>query len=590
MSPRMVEPAHAAKAAKKHFQSRKHAARRLANGLPALLAALACLTLFGQTLKAQSRQETATVPALTAADVATLFDALIPLQLQRDSIPGAVIAVVKDGQILFAKGYGFADVAAKRHVSPDATLFRIASISKLFAWTAVMQLVEQGKLNPDRDINEYIDFQIPATYSQAITLRHLMTHTAGFQAVAPDLGLSQLLPLKEYLTEYLPPRIFPPGETPAYSNYGSTLAGYIVQRVSGQSFEDYIGDHIFQPLGMQHSTFIQPLPDSLSPLMAQGYDSATGPPGPFELIPSYPGGGMSTTAEDMAQFMIAHLQEGSLGAARILKPETARLMHSRQFELVPSMNGMCFGFIEEARNGYHIIGHGGSIGQFRSRLYLVPDLQLGFFVVQNGARGDLINTIWRSFFDRYFPSLLTDTEATTDAAADARAVSGFYKVTRRFNNSIFKLYTLLEQNRVIAQADGTISFDMFNENGQPKRLRAISPMMYGSADGRDRIAFRKDAEGNLELIGNEPYNIYQRVPWYEDKRLNIIVIIASAVMFALTLALWPVAALIRWHYGRRLKLSAGGQWVRILVRLVCALNLTFILGGYALFRRLPDHH
>src|SRR5262245_56680840 len=177
------------------------------------------------------RPESNYPPKLTAADVATFFDTLIPLHLRRDDIPGAVVAIVKDGQTLFAKGYGYADVAAKRPVSVDATLFRIASISKLFAWTAVMQLVEQGKLDLDRDVNEYLDFRIPATYPQPITLRHLMTHTAGFQEVMLYNGLppSQLPPLKEFLIARMPLRIFPPGETPAYSNYGCTLAGYIVQ-------------------------------------------------------------------------------------------------------------------------------------------------------------------------------------------------------------------------------------------------------------------------------------------------------------------------------------------------------------------------
>ena len=169
------------------------------------------------------------------------FDALIPPQMRRDDIPGVVVALVKDGQILFAKGYGYADVAAKRPVTVDTTLFRIASISKLFTWTAVMQIVEQGKIELDRDVNEYLDFRIQATYPQPITLRHLMMHTAGFQEALFNSALppNQLPTLREFLVARLPPRIFPPGETPAYSNYGGALAGYIVERISGQPFKDY---------------------------------------------------------------------------------------------------------------------------------------------------------------------------------------------------------------------------------------------------------------------------------------------------------------------------------------------------------------
>jgi CubicO group peptidase (beta-lactamase class C family) len=530
------------------------------------------------------------IPALTAADVATFFDTLIPLHLRRDDIPGAVVAIVKDEQVLFARGYGYADVAAKRPVSADATLFRIASISKLFAWTAVMQLVEQGKLELDRDINEYLDFRIPATYPQPITLRHLMTHTPGFQEVSlsHDMPPSQLQSLKEFLIARLPPRIFPPGETPAYSNYGSALAGYIVERASGQSFGDYAAEHIFQPLGMRHSTYAQPLPDSLEPLLARGYRFASQPPRNFETVETYPGGSMSSTAGDMTRFMIAHLQEGGLGDARILKPETARMMQSRQFGPIPAKNGMAFAFAEGMRNGHRSIGHGGGLPSFRSQLFLVSDLRLGFYLAQNGIGGDLPNIAWRSFFDRYFPNAAPFTEATTDAGADPRAITGYYKSSRRFDTSIFKLYALFNQSRVFQSSDGMIRFDGVTEYGRQKPLRQVSPMVYRAVDGPERIEFRRDDKGALEIVGDWSFGVFQRVPWYENKRLNTIVICSSAAVFALTLVFWPVAALSRRHYGWRLKLSRANLWVRVLVRLSCALNLTFILAGYALFWRLPN--
>jgi CubicO group peptidase (beta-lactamase class C family) len=529
-------------------------------------------------------------PTLTSADVATFFDTLIPLHLRRDDIPGAVVAIVKDGRTLFAKGYGYADVAAKRPVTVDATLFRIASISKLFAWTAVMQLVEQGKLDLDRDVNEYLDFRIPATYPQPITLRHLMTHTAGFEEVMLYNGLppSQLPPLKEFLIARMPSRIFPPGETPAYSNYGCMLAGYIVQRVSGQSYEDYIAERIFRPLGMLHSTFAQPLPGSLEPLLARGYRSASEPPRNFETVQTYPGGSMSSTAEDMTRFMLAHLQEGSLGDASILKPETARMMQSRPLGPIPEKTGMAFAFFEGMRNGHRSIGHGGGLPSFRSQLFLVPDLHLGFYLAQNGVGGDLPNIAWRSFFDRYFPVAAPVAEAPANAGADPRALIDSYKQSRRFDTSIFKLYTLFNQSMVFRFTDGALGFDGVNEYGRRKPLRQVSSMNYRAVDGPESIEFRKDFKGNLEIVGDFSFHILQRVPWYEKRRLNMIVICASAAVFALTLLFWPVGALTRLRYGRRLKLSRANRLTRVLIRLVCALNLTFILAGYALFWRLPD--
>src|SRR5437660_10843257 len=152
--------------------------------------------------------ETTPPPELTKADFDTFLDALIPSQLRNRNIAGAVMSVVKDGQVLFQKGYGYADFEAKKPVLPDKTLFRPGSISKLFTATAVMQLVEQGKLERDRDVNGYLDFAIPKTYPEPVTLRRLLTHTAGFEETLKNLFVaheSDLKPLRTYLVNQMPP-------------------------------------------------------------------------------------------------------------------------------------------------------------------------------------------------------------------------------------------------------------------------------------------------------------------------------------------------------------------------------------------------
>lgn len=435
------------------------APRRIAVTALALLIAFGFLVSDARTTRVQERPDSSPTPALTAEDLTTFLDGLVPVQLRQNDIAGAVIVVVKDGKVLFARGYGYSDVEAKKPVSPDATLFRPASISKLFTCTAVMQLAEQGKLDLDRDVNQYLDFQIPATYAQPITLRNLMTHTAGFQETIRGHTIREggrLLPLKEYLPEHLPPRIFAPGTTPAYSNYGNALAGYIVERVSGQPFENYIEEHIFRPLGMKDSTYVQPPPDALKPMMSNGYLSGSEPAKPFEIIQTFPGGGLSATAADMARFMIAHLQDGGFGDERILNPETTLAMHSRQFELLGSMNGSAFGFAEQSRNGYRVIGHGGDLKAFHSQLSLVPQLRLGFFFSQNSmGRANLRTTVWRSFFDRYFPSAPRASEPFVPVSNPSE-FTGLYKTTRRFDMSILKLGSLTGQIWVSANSDGTI--------------------------------------------------------------------------------------------------------------------------------------
>src|SRR6266581_8352709 len=329
-----------------------------------------------------------TTHELTAADVEAFLAGVMPLQLAREDIAGAVIMIVKDGKVLFKQGYGYADVEKKTPVSPDNTLFRPGSISKLFTWTSVMQLVEQGKLDLDRDVNDYLDYKIPPAFSKPITLRNILTHTPGFEETAKELFVadaSKMRPLGEYLREHIPGRIFPPGVTPAYSNYATAMAGYIVQRTSGKPFEQYVADNIFIPLGMGHTTFVQPLPPNLSPLMSSGYQRASKEAKPYEFVQAFPAGSVATSAADMCIFMMAHLQDGRWNDKQILKPETAKLMHSRAFGSDPRLNGMALGFYEETRNGHRIIGHGGDTLYFHSDLHLIHASNVGFFVSYNSA-------------------------------------------------------------------------------------------------------------------------------------------------------------------------------------------------------------
>ena len=323
-------------------------------------------------------------PPLEASDLSAFTDGFFPYAIRRGDIAGAVVVVVKDGRVLFEKGYGFADIASGTPADPEKTAFRLGSTSKLMTWTAVMQLVEEGKLDLDRDVNAYLDFNIPPRSGQPVTLRALMTHSAGFEDTSKDImspDRASMPSLEAYVKTHLPTRIFAPGERVAYSNYSATLAGYIVQRVSGERFEDYIARHIFQPLGMAHSTFAQPVPASFN--LATGYLRASVGPYPFEYLGDTPAGALTSTADDMARFMIAHLECGGTGSARILQPDTAALMHRPAFQPVPPLHGVSLGFYDEDRNGHRIIGHGGDTIAFHAGLHLMPDDGVGLFYVMN---------------------------------------------------------------------------------------------------------------------------------------------------------------------------------------------------------------
>ncbi|MCU1333703.1 MAG: beta-lactamase [Candidatus Angelobacter sp.] len=521
---------------------------------------------------------------LTVADLHAFLDGFLPMQLEREDIAGAVVLVVKDGTILFAKGYGYSDVEKKTPVTGDATLFRPGSVSKLFTWTAVMQLVEQGKVDLDRDINEYLDFKIPAKFGKPITLRNIMTHTPGFEEQIKDLISEEPTPtttLKQHLVTHIPERVFPPGTIPAYSNYGAALAGYIVERVSGRPFTDYVNENIFKPLGMGHSTFAQPLPPELKPLMSSGYRLGSGKPKPFEIIEEAPAGALAATASDLGRFMVAHLQNGKFENGQILRPETAALMHSRQFGLSPALNGMCLGFYEESRNGRRIIGHGGDTVYFHSDLHLIPENGIGFFVSYNSAgKGEISprSALWYHFLDRYFPYTPAKVEKLASADADAKTVAGRYLTSRRSESNFLKVGAIEENVRVTPDENGTIKVEPFKDfNGQIKTWQEIAPLVYRSVHGQDLIAFLHDDHGNMLLAPNFPAAAEQRISLLNSADFNQSLILGIVVILGLTLLCWPLAAMIRGHYHQRLDLDPSYMRLRPWVRVVCAVDISFLV-------------
>lgn len=527
---------------------------------------------------------------LTQSDLEAFFDGMVPLQVAREDIAGVVISVVKNGKPFFSKGYGYSNVEKRIPASPDNTLFRPGSISKLFTWTAIMQQVELGKLDLDRDVNDYLDFKIPNTYPRPITLRNVMTHTPGFEETIQELFVedaSDLKPLDHYLKAHLPNRIYPPGTLTAYSNYATAMAGYILQRVSGEGWADYIQNHIFTPLEMSHSTVLQPLPDNLKPLMSGGYDVASSPAKPFEYVEAAPAGSSSVTAADIQHFMIAHLENGKYEGREILRPETVQMMHSPQFTNSEGMNGMALGFYEETRNGHRIIGHAGDTQYFHSDLHLIPDANVGFFISYNSAgKGEVRarEAVWHAFLDRYLPYQASAATVPQTAAADAELVSGHYITSRRSQTTIFKIFNVLGESKVFPNADHTISLnDLKNLNGQPMKLEEIGPLMFRAVNGQDRIAFKRDDSGGLVLVPDFPVFVFQRAPWNENSSFSLPMIVSALIVLLLTVILWPLAALVRRHYKHPLTLSPRQRRIRLLVRLACLLDLIFLCGFAAFF-------
>ena len=212
-----------------------------------------------------------------AEELERFIDGVMAAHLRDHEVAGATVAVVRGGSLLFSKGYGHADADGRNPVDPATTLFRIGSVTKPFTWVAVLQLRDQGLLDLDADVNQYLDFQIPGTYEEPITLRHILTHPPGFEdRVFGLFGITDEVTRGEWLRANMPARVRPPGTQPSYSNYASALAGYIVERVSGMPWESYVEAHILEPLRMTYATARHPLPQDLAPHMSGGFASEDG--------------------------------------------------------------------------------------------------------------------------------------------------------------------------------------------------------------------------------------------------------------------------------------------------------------------------
>ena len=532
-------------------------------------------------------------PPLDPANVEDFFDGLMAAQLQAARIPGATVAVVADGEILLTKGYGYADMENQIPVDGEETLFRPGSISKLFTWTAVMQLVEAGKLDLDADVNTYLDFEIPQTYPDPITLYDLMGHTPGFEDRGQGLFFkdpANLPPLGDYLKDNLPQRVYAPGEIGAYSNYGTALAGYIVERVSGEPFSDYIDHQILEPLEMDHSTFRQPLPPDLAPQMAKGYAYSNGTfiKGEFEIVGAPPAGALSATARDMAKFMIAHLQDGRYQDAQILEETTAQEMHRQHVTPDPRVSGMAHGFMEQKVNGRRLLHHGGDTFLFHSGLYLILEEQVGVFVSYNsaGAPGNAVrDDLLYAFMNRYFPAPETVMpEPPADFAERAAQYEGEYQMARANFSSPEKILLIMQALQVSATPENTLMVTM---GGQPRSYVEIAPQTFQNVlNADDRAVFITDEAGDVtgvQVEGLAPL-AFVKAPFYATSSFNLMLLVSS-VLFCLTALLsWPIAFI-----ARGVKLVGASRWPRV-ARFWAAgfalLTIIFVLGFFAVFGNL----
>lgn len=550
-------------------------------------------------------------------DLEAFLDGYMASRMKPGKIAGASIAVVKDGALFFTKGYGYADFDRRVPVDPRQTLFRIASISKLFTWTAVLQLVEQGRLDLDRDVNSYLeDVRIPATYAQPITLRNLMTHSSGLDDTVyfyPDAGKHDV-PMGRWLAAHVPRRIRPPttdfadGTGTAYSNWGATLAGHIVATVAGMPFDDYVERHILQPLGMAHTSSREPLPPALAEWMSGGYTVVPGgfTRSEFELVkPMTPAGAISATATDMGRFMLAFLNQGSLpgGAApaaggagdhdaadagiassgvvnaatatgRILAPRTVRTMLARTLSPDPAVNGTALGFYENYIDGRRVIGHGGDTRYFHSTLSLIPEAGVGFFMAVNtgGDASWAAEEVMRAFVQHYFPARLPEVKPPVDAVQRNQRYVGLYRTQGHTYGTYEKIFSGFDDLRVESLPDGTLLFADPLE-GSMAHWVEVGDGVFRTERDDVFVAFKGEpGQPAGHIVGPWSPTATERVYWYDTLQFHFL-LLGLAVSCFLTLGISA------WRQRRADRLSPGMlRWARPVLLLAGVLLVGSVLG------------
>ena len=543
--------------------------RAMALVVVALLASLSLLTACGSTSSSASlppREPPSGEHQLTAEDVNAWLDGKLPDALKNEDIPGAVVSVVKDGQVVTTRGYGWADTGASGGqpvaVDPQKSLFRVASISKIPTSIAAMQLVEQGKVDLDTDISAYLDFEIERRFDEPLTLRNLLTHSAGFEE---SIRMAQdETDLEAYVKTNPPVQVFEPGSTPGYSNYGMALAGYIVQRVSGQPFETYVREHVLEPAGMTSSTYEQPLPKDMAGSLGPGYTSM-GEEVPFELMGDFPAGSLTVSAPDFAAFMNAQLSR----SPKLLREETWEQMWSpglgeERLGNRAKAGEMGLGYFDLSRHGRRVVGHGGDIVGWHSQFELYPEENTGISISYNGDGNDsdssnnLREDLAQGFADRYFPGETVKASGSKDSAERARQVAGSYVPSRVPWASFAAAWVPALFPATIEQTgDGGL------KDGKTQYVE-VEPWVWRQVDGRSAFAAQVE-DGKVVSLSQGP--ALTLIPMTPVQQMLAPVFGICLVLLLVVTVAWPIGALRRRRaLARGREVGAPVSWLTRLAR------------------------
>jgi|SRR5579859_84018 len=495
--------------------------------------------------------------AIPAAELEAFVDGILSDAMAAEHIAGATVSVVQNGQVVLKKGYGFARLTPDRPVDPDRTLFRIGSISKTFTWIAVMKEVEAGRMRLNQPVNLYLPEKIQVKdqgYDQPVRLENLMDHTTGFedrafgQLVERDYDRVRSLDL--YLRQERPKRVHSPGAVSSYSNYAAALAGEAATYTSGKPFERLIEDEILTPLGMSHTTFREPhaaklgmpgpMPASLAGEISDGYRWT---PAGFEkrdyefIGQAAPAGAASSTAGDMARYMLMQLGGGQLGGITVYGPTTAQAFRTPLLKTPIGINGWAHGLMVLDLAGEHRgYGHAGATLSFLSNMVVVPDLNLGIFISTNTDTGRaLVSRLPERIVAHFYAAPQPfPRPASPELAQQRSAFAGYYLTTRRAYSG---LEGFVDQLQGGANVDVTRDGRLVTNDREGVRTWApeggLEEGRFIRTQGSDRLAFEMSAGAAKAFRPGDGTQLFERRPfWRQPRALEILTALAATAALA----------------------------------------------------------
>lgn len=514
------------------------------------------------------------------------IDSVVPALMKKYDVPGLALVVVRGDSVLLLRGYGVARVTDSARVDPARTIFRTASVAKLFVATAVMQQIEAGKLQPNADVNTYLGFRVPPTWPQPITLEHLLTHTAGFDERVIGYGapsVDAIGDLGQHLAANLPNRGWPPGRVIGYSNYGMSLAAHTVERVSGMPFDRYARERIFSPLGMTRTFYLR-VPDSLTPNLAAGHrctDRCV--PAPVVYSRPYPVGLAFTTAADMARFLSAQLS-----GARLMSEAARAEMQRQHFTADSGVAGMSYAWFNQVNRGRRVLAHGGNVPGINNLAAIVPSENLGFYFVTNGGRTVLGTVLRDTLLALLLPARSTPAPRTaTLSETYVKSLAGNYQMTRYAHRTI-EAFPSLFASSVVLRANGSRLVLPYPDGAL--EFAPVDSLHFREIDGDREIAFLRDGSGRVTMLaapvpvfGAELPATLERRSWHEGAYfMNEYVswlllgpLISLALMGIVSLGVW-------WWRTRRSSPPAArhGVWPAVSIVGAVAFNALWLWFGF----------